>query len=324
MTESHEPGESSAQPEALVVLVVNPGTEAEIALPIHDRLVIGRECGGIDASRRYLIDEEAVSRTHLELRFDAARDQAWAIDRSTNGTRVNGARIERSVQLLLRPGDRLTVGSVEFELRSTGLTSISAIDAFQTVKNISLTELVMVVGDIVSFSSISEYTDTGALLSGIDRLYAELRDVLRGYHGTVSNYVGDAFFATWEKPTNPNAAADAVGFALAAAARVREIAPGLSLRDPAGQPIDVGWAVASGPAAVSSITGLLVTVLGDATNVTFRLSGIAGRDGWSHVVVTEDVFALAGEGFSFSEPATVSVKGRSAQVTVRGVGPLGG
>ena len=119
MTESHEPAGGSAQVEAPVVLVVNPGSEAEIALPIHDRLFIGRECGGIDAGRRYLIDEEAVSRTHLELRFDAARDQAWAIDRSTNGTRVNGARIERSVQLLLRPGDRLTVGSVEFELRST-------------------------------------------------------------------------------------------------------------------------------------------------------------------------------------------------------------
>ena len=36
--------------------------------------------------------------------------------------------------------------------------------------------------------------------------------------------------------------------------------------------------LAHGDAAVSSLTGVLLGVVGDATNLRFRLSGIAGRE----------------------------------------------
>jgi adenylate cyclase len=307
----------------LAYLVAWPGESDEESIPIYDHLYVGRECAGVEDERRFLIDDEGVSRNHMELRLDAEQDQAWLVDRSTNGTRLNGTRVERSVPVQIMPGDRVRVGTVEFQFFSRSFSTPSAVDSKLTTRSVAMTELVMVVGDIISFSTISEYTGEVELLEGIDRTYSELRKLLNQYRGTLSNYVGDAFFATWEINADPEAAASAVGFAIDAAAKVREVGPSLTLRDPEGQPIRMGFGIGSGPAAVSLMTGAMVTVLGDATNVTFRLSGVAGRTGWSDVVVTDSVHALAPDAFSYTEPAEVEVKGRTGKVKVYGAVPLG-
>jgi adenylate cyclase len=51
---------------------------------------------------------------------------------------------------------------------------------------------------------------------------------------------------------------------------------------------------------VSRLTGMLVTVLGDATNVAFRLSGLAGRDGRPDVLVTDAVHRATAASFAFT------------------------
>lgn len=231
--------------------------------------------------------------------------------------------MERSVPVQIMPGDRVQIGPVEFQFFSRHFSVPTEVDSRRTARSVYMSELVMVVGDIVSFSTVSEYTEGAVLLESIDRVYSGLRKLLGAHRGTLSNYVGDAFFATWEAGTGPEAAVSAVRFALEAAASVREIAPSLPLRDPGGEPIRMGFGIGAGRAAVSMMAGAIVTVLGDATNVTFRLSGIASRSGWPDVVVTADVHALAGEDFSFAGPAEVEVKGRASKVKVYGVAPAG-
>ncbi len=54
------------------------------------RLFVGRECAGIRASRRLVIPDPEISRTHLEIRLHAEADQAFVIDTSSNGTLLNG------------------------------------------------------------------------------------------------------------------------------------------------------------------------------------------------------------------------------------------
>ena len=115
------------------------------------------------------------------------------------------------------------------------------------------------------------------LLESIDRIYSRLRKLLSGHRGTLSNYVGDAFFATWETAGAHDATTAAISFALDAAASVREMAPSLPLQGPAGEPLRMGFGIGLGRATVSMMAGAIVTVFGDATNVTFRLSGIAAR-----------------------------------------------
>jgi len=84
----------------------------------------------------------------------------------------------------------------------------------------------------------------------------------------------------------------------------------------------MGWGVACGPAAVSLLTGMLVTVLGDATNVAFRLSGLAGRDGRPDVLVTDAVRRAAPAGFAYTAPSTIYVKGRTQPVEAMGASRL--
>ena len=41
----------------------------------------------------------------------------------------------------------------------------------------------------------------------------------------------------------------------------------------------MGWGVVQGMAALAAMTRSVEAVIGDATNVAFRLAGLAGRDG---------------------------------------------
>jgi len=314
-----------AIPARLIITI--DGADAGWA-PIYDWLTVGRECAGVDERHRLLIDDQAVSRTHLQLRLDLDLDEAWLTDHSTNGTRLNGKRIERSIPVRIKPGDRVRLGQAELEFRSWRFTVAEgtgeprADQDRKTVREIKVSEMVMVVGDVVGFSTIAENTHDRVLLENIDRLYAELRQILARHRGTLSNYVGDAFFATWEAEAVPAPTRAAVGFAVEAAETVPRIAAGLALRDPGGGPLRMGWGVASGLAAVSQLTEMLVTVLGDTTNVAFRLSGIAGRDGWPDVLVTEAVHRATADAFAFTAPSAIQVKGRSQAVEALGASRL--
>jgi adenylate cyclase len=303
-------------------LVLAPDTAEERSTPVYDRIVVGRECPGVEERHRLLIEDPTISRTHLELWLDHGRDQAWLTDRSTNGTRLNGQRIERSVPTPIKPGDRVRLGDAELQFRSRRFTAPVSSGALETVRQIAVHDMVMVVGDILSFSSIAEYTDDRILLENIDRLYADLRQTLARHHGTLSNYVGDAFFATWEAAAAPDSAWAAGAVAVGAAPTLPRIAVRQDLRDPSGGPIRMGWGVASGPAAVSLMTGMLVSVLGDTTNVAFRLSGVAGRHGRPDVLVTGAVHRATAPSFAFTEPSAIRLKGRSQTVEALGAGRL--
>ncbi len=178
-------GVASAIPATLVLA---PDRAGERSTPVYDWLVVGRECGGVDERHRLLIDDPAISRTHLELRLDLVLDQAWLTDHSTNGTRLNGQRIERSVAVRIKPGDRVRVGGAELQFRSrrfevaAGSGAAGPVRDLMTIREISVAEMVMVVGDIIGFSTIAETTGDRVLLENIDHLYAGLRQILARQH----------------------------------------------------------------------------------------------------------------------------------------------
>ncbi len=308
----------NGDPGASGYLVVDPGTPEQRSVPIYDSLFLGRECHGIDPTRRYLIEDESISRIHAEIRLPSEQGPAWVTDTSTNGTRVNGHRIERGKPTPIVHGDRLQMGSKDLEFRSNGVVARSGSNASETVEWGSSFHMVMAVGDIVAYSTISQYTEDDVLMKGLAQIYGDLRRLLAQHKGTLSNYVGDAFFATWEIESVPDAAAQALSFALDATDKVQEIAPLLPLRDSSGMPVRMGWGISSGRASIRSLAGRL-TVLGDNTNVAFRLSGVAARNQWADVVVTEAVHDRAAGPFLFTGPFQVEVKGRTGKETVYGV-----
>ncbi len=305
--------------DVTAVLVVDPGSDHERTVVVADRLVVGRECSGVDDAHRLLIDDETVSRHHLEIRLNRSEDRAAVIDLSTNGTRVNGIRIERAIPAPLRPGDRLVVGSTHLEFRSDHFQNSGRTDRGRTSRAVSTTSMALVVGDIVGYSTISEQSDSTVILDALESLWEGLRALLVEHRGTLNAYAGDALFAVWEAEPTGEGVARAVEFARAANRHVVEHAPTLTLRNLDGTPLRMGWAVVLGPVAVSTLTQAQPAVIGDTTNLAFRLSGVAARDGFPDIVVTDAVLAALGEEYACHGPYTVQVKGRSGSVELFGI-----
>ena len=308
------PGGRPDEPLAHLVVVGDGGSER--AVPIFDQLFVGRECGGIGEARRLVIDDAAISRTHLEIRLDAESDQAFVIDTSSNGTLLNGVRLERAVALRIRPGDEIRIGDVTLVFCSQRFTAVAEIAAGGTPLRISQAALVMVVGDIMNYSTISQVTDEAVMAHGLHTLWRQLGAVLRAHHGTLSHYAGDALFAVWELRRFPHAAELAIDFALSANRLVEQLGPELALRGPDGSPIRMGWGVVQGMAALAAMTRSADAVIGDSANVAFRLAGLAGRHGRAAVMVSSGVQGAVAGQFIWGPGEHVEIRGRRGMETV--------
>jgi adenylate cyclase len=308
---------SGGQPlEPLAFLVVEDEGGAERSVPISDQLFVGRECAGISESRRLVIDDPEISRTHLEIRLDAAADQAYIIDTSRNGTQVNGVRIERAVLVPIKPGDKIEIGDLDLIFRSRRFTAVARVGARSTRARIGMTAMVMVVGDIVNYSTISQVSEERVMARSLHTLWDQLRGVLRTHQGTLNYYAGDALLAVWEVRRFRDAATLAIDFALAANQLVDQLAPELPLRAPDGSPIRMGWGVVQGMVAQAAMTRSVDAVIGDATNVAFRLAGLAGRQGRKPVMTTSTVRRAVADQFTWGKSELVEIKGRSGRETV--------
>lgn len=296
-------------------MVEDPDGEGT-AVPIFDQLFVGRECAGIDPERRFVLDAPGISRSHLEIRLDASAGRAFLIDTSTNGTSLNGMRIHRAVLTPIRHQDQIRIGDVVLRFRSFLFRARRSSDTDETEARIQEATMVMVVGDITNYSTIAEVTDNKVIAESLNRLWRELGRILRDHHGTLNHYAGDALYAVWELQALPAAGELAIDFALAANERVDDIGPALPLRGPDGSPIRMGWGVARGRAALAAMTRSVEAVIGDSTNVAFRLAGLAGREGRRAVMVTSSVHDAVADKFRWGEPEKVEFKGRSERATI--------
>jgi class 3 adenylate cyclase len=301
--------------EPLAYLVV-VGDGAERSVPIFDQLFVGRVCAGISEHRRLVIPDPEISSTHLEIRLDTEADQAFVVDTSSNGSLLNGARLERAVPLSIRPGDLIRVGHFAFTFRSYRFNAVPDMPPARTRERIGRHAMVMVVGDIVNYSTISQVSDEEVMARCLHTLWHGLRGVMHAQRGTLSHYAGDAVLAVWEMDRFPDAAELAISFALAADRLVEALAPQLPLRGPDGLPIRMGWGVVQGIAAVAAMTRSADAVIGDSANVAFRLAGLASREGRAPILVTSRVQRGVAEKFSWGQSELVEIKGRRGTETV--------
>ncbi len=296
-----------------VWLVVRPGARDEQTVRLNDRVHIGRECAGIAPSRRILIDDPAVSRDHAEVQLVGGA--AFLVDHSTNGTRVNGRRVERGERVALVDGDRVAVGDSQLVLRTTAIV-LEPDDSRRTITADSVADCVVLVGDVVGYTRLTEMHGAAAVASAVDGLFTELRRVVVTHLGTVSNFAGDAILAVWES-ADARAADAAVRCAVAAHRYASEAATLTPVRDENGESIRFGWSVTTGAVATSHPSPARMTVHGDAVNLAFRLAGLAGRDGSAPILVEAGVADLADAAADYGVAFEVRVKGRHRPARVR-------
>jgi pSer/pThr/pTyr-binding forkhead associated (FHA) protein len=88
------------------ILRSDEGDPIVLRLPAGAVKTIGR-----GAQADFILEAALVSRVHCRLSADPSQQLIMEDLESTNGTLVNGERMDRAV---LKAGDRLTVGRVEF------------------------------------------------------------------------------------------------------------------------------------------------------------------------------------------------------------------
>ncbi len=103
-----------------------------------DRIVIGRS-----PSSDVRLPDASVSQRHASVRREG-QDYAIVDEGSTNGTFVSGVRVQPHTQRLLRSGDRVCVGRIEFDVRIE--QTLATRDLPETTRQIALAVVAKVMG----------------------------------------------------------------------------------------------------------------------------------------------------------------------------------
>jgi adenylate cyclase len=287
-------------------VIVSPGSDRERAVPVPGRLFVGRECAGIEPRQRLILDDPSISRDHCELRSDPD-GRTRLIDHSTNGTWVNGRRVERGEPVALDDGDRIEVGELTLGFRA-GPVDASVVDTDLTVRAGGVIPLAVVVGDVIGYTSMTERHGAELVARTMETVFTSLQELLKSYRGTVGNYVGDALFAAWDTRRDDQALAHAIAFALDSAKLTAKL-PGLD-----EAPLRMGWGVTFGEAVAGRPALSRDSIHGDAVNLAFRLASLAGREGRPEILVTAEVVSEAPEAANYVRFGELSVKGRASPV----------
>jgi DNA-binding CsgD family transcriptional regulator len=127
-------------------LVMAAGPQGERIVVIERRLVVGRDCVGVRAEQRLVVDDPAVSRNHLEVQVDR-QGAATLVDMSTNGTRVNGATVARGTPFALADGDRIALGGLRLTFRTSDRDDATRSALHRTIRELEAGRLTAVAQD---------------------------------------------------------------------------------------------------------------------------------------------------------------------------------
>jgi hypothetical protein len=120
-TETRQPSEADrADDRVYAEIRYEDDSGPQLYLMTQNEISVGRGGDGAQVSLALYTNDE-VSREHLRVRRDAAQKRFVIVDKSMNGTWLNGKRLERGVEETLPPKARIGVAEVitlQFEARS--------------------------------------------------------------------------------------------------------------------------------------------------------------------------------------------------------------
>jgi class 3 adenylate cyclase len=167
-------------------------------------------------------------------------------------------------------------------------------------------EAVVLFADLRGFSALSEERTPAEVLSLLNVYSDSMSRVVADNGGDVIELMGDGVLAVFVD--DDARAANALRCARAMKA---------ALRAPALASLRVGVGLHAGPVVLGTVgTGdrLKFAVVGDAVNVASRIQEQARDPSGSCVYLSEEVRALAGDGFEFDDAGELQVRGRAGSV----------
>jgi class 3 adenylate cyclase len=290
-------------------------------LEVVDKVFIGRSCHGIQATKRIIVNDPAVSRDHAYISLMASGLKIT--DMSRNGVWVNGVRVAAGSSRHLMHGDTIRVGSTMISVKCRDLVSIE--HEPEATESLPIPLIVTnLVADVRRFSSMSQQEDSYNVYTLIRDIFDTLSTVVRDHGGTVKDYAGDAIYAFWEhgatvKKAQAHAACRAAIAQSKAIERLR--CSGSSQIDLPSGDLQMGWGITTGKVTMAHYSRRVadLALVGDCTNLAFRLSGMAHKDLFNEMIMCSQTANLVKDALPIVDLGLVSVRGRSGWEHVYGI-----
>jgi len=194
---------------------------------------------------------------------------------SFNGSYLNGSRVTATRQL--STGDVLTFAEHEFTFQQTGgEVSGEDLDNFggSTIALIRSTPVIILVSDIMGFTTLSEEVEADDLAQIIGSWYSDCERILSEEGGTVDKFIGDSVLAYWTK-VDDSTLMSAVRTAqklLTSCEKIYQSRP--DVFNSIDRPFEIGVAIHTGKVAYGGMSQGEFTLVGDPVNLTFRLENL--------------------------------------------------
>jgi len=152
---------------------------------------------------------------------------------------------------------------------------------------------------------------SGALQSSVNRVFEVLSDAVGGMGGTVKEYQGDALVAFWEGKATGGQVVPACRAALELSRIAQELSRDRSAWQMDDFPLQMDFALATGPVLIDSIGGDRPTglsMIGEPIVLAFRLEKFA-NDELGRILTCRVTRQLAGDRFRFRDLGEMTAKG---------------
>jgi adenylate cyclase len=293
-------------------------------LEIVDKVFIGRSCKGVDPQKRILVQDEQISRDHAVISRRA--EQLQITDRSKNGTWVNGIRLAAGASSNLADGD--TIGLGGFSLRvfyPENVTDVTDAAILTDGTRVIPTEIMVtnVVADVREFTTFSQANASSDVYALMKEIFDTFSAIVYNFKGTIKDYAGDAVYAFWDHAVEPisKQAVLACQAAIQQTQTINEIRTKLSGKNIAADNLQMGWGITTGKVTMSHYGSRAadLALVGDCTNLAFRLSGLANKELSEKIVICSQTAELIRDDLRTKDLGAVEIKGRTGKEHVFGL-----
>lgn len=178
-------------------------------------------------------------------------------------------------------------------------------------------ELSIVFTDLAGFTTIAENMDPERVSGIVNRVLAEMTDVILRHSGTVDKFLGDGIMAFWGAPVPDGKQAEK---AVRASIEMQEKMAALraEVQRETGAELRMRIGINRGECIVGNMGGnnrFEYTAVGDTVNLASRIEGVNKLYG-TEVLLSAAVAEAVDDGIRFREIDTVRVKGKNVGITV--------
>jgi pSer/pThr/pTyr-binding forkhead associated (FHA) protein len=151
---------------------------------------------GRGTTNTIVLDFPGVSRSHAMLQPGPGGGYLIGDLRSTNGTYLNGLRLEQVAPL--RDGDKIEIGTIALTYRCQQSASTMG-DTGKTSVQIHTGPCWLLLLDVVGYTTHTQNVGNEAAAADFKHWLEQVRPILVRYSGTINAYLGDAIFIYWRQ-----------------------------------------------------------------------------------------------------------------------------